>query len=158
MNTLDILKYGHLTVLKSIEAIPDDKWDQSGVCGKWSSKEILIHLTTYEQLLEDVLKGVLGEPETPLLKEFLTNHDNYNEIVIPKFKDKSFREILKDYVISNDGVMELSKKITKEVWQKNGTIPWYGENYCLNDFIVYQYYGHKREHTAQIDIFTSKLI
>ena len=34
-----------------------------------------------------------------------------------------------------------------------GSIPWYGEEYALDDLIVYQYYGHKREHSAQIEAF-----
>jgi hypothetical protein len=29
--------------------------------------------------------------------------------------------------------------------------------YALDDFIVYQYYGHKREHCAQIAVFRDKL-
>jgi hypothetical protein len=32
-----------------------------------------------------------------------------------------------------------------------GTIPWYGPEYSLNDLVVYQMYGHKREHGPQLD-------
>jgi uncharacterized damage-inducible protein DinB len=31
-----------------------------------------------------------------------------------------------------------------------------GEEYDLEDFIAYQYYGHKREHSAQINIFKDR--
>ncbi len=36
---------------------------------------------------------------------------------------------------------------------KYGTLPWYGMEYALDDFIVYTFYGHKREHSAQIAAF-----
>ena len=31
-----------------------------------------------------------------------------------------------------------------------GTIPWYGPDYSLDDLLVYQMYGHKREHDPQL--------
>ena len=48
-------------------------------------------------------------------------------------------------------------KIPVEVLRRPGTLPWYGAQYALDDFIVYQYYGHKREHTAQINVFKDLL-
>ena len=38
-----------------------------------------------------------------------------------------------------------------------GTLPWDGEDYALDDFLVYGYYGHKREHSAQIAAFRDRL-
>jgi hypothetical protein len=36
------------------------------------------------------------------------------------------------------------------VWRDTGTIPWYGPEYSLDDLVVYQQYGHKREHDPQL--------
>jgi hypothetical protein len=41
--------------------------------------------------------------------------------------------------------------------RSTGTIPWYGEQYSIEDLIVYQYYGHKREHVAQIWVYRDHL-
>ena len=38
-----------------------------------------------------------------------------------------------------------------------GTLPWYGNRYSLDDFIVYTFYGHKREHGAQIGVYRDKI-
>lgn len=35
-------------------------------------------------------------------------------------------------------------------------MPWYGDAYALDDLIVYMYYGHKREHNAQIAAFRDR--
>ena len=38
-----------------------------------------------------------------------------------------------------------------------GLIDWYGAEYDLEDFLIYSYYGHKREHSAQIEVFKDLL-
>lgn len=38
MNVLDILKYGHLLVLKNLDGLPEAAWETGGVCGVWSVK------------------------------------------------------------------------------------------------------------------------
>ena len=37
-----------------------------------------------------------------------------------------------------------------ETWRQIGAIPWYGPEYSLDDFVVYNIYGHKREHDPQL--------
>ena len=54
-------------------------------------------------------------------------------------------------------VMELSARIHPEVFRQVGTLPWYGMDYSLDDVLVYMYYGHKREHSAQIAAFRDGL-
>ena len=41
--------------------------------------------------------------------------------------------------------------------RRNGALPWYGAEYDLEDFIVYTFYGHKREHAAQIAFYRDLL-
>ena len=53
--------------------------------------------------------------------------------------------------------MELIGRIPAETLRQSGTIPWYGAEYALDDLIVYLYYGHKREHAAQIAAFRDRM-
>jgi hypothetical protein len=41
MNTLDILKYGHQTFLKTLEGFPEAELNRPGACGDWSVKKFL---------------------------------------------------------------------------------------------------------------------
>jgi hypothetical protein len=41
MNTPDILKYGHQTVLGTFKDFPEAEWYTSGACGVWSVKNSL---------------------------------------------------------------------------------------------------------------------
>jgi hypothetical protein len=53
--------------------------------------------------------------------------------------------------------MQLSAGVPANLLRQPGTLPWYGPEYALDDFLVYSFYGHKREHTAQIAVFADTL-
>jgi hypothetical protein len=55
-----------------------------------------------------------------------------------------------EFLEAHERVMRLASLISAEVWREPGTIPWYGDEYSLNDLVVYQQYGHKREHDPQL--------
>ncbi len=59
MNARDVLKYGHLTVLRTIDGLPKADWETSGVCGYWSVKDLIAHLASFEHVLVDVLNSFL---------------------------------------------------------------------------------------------------
>src|SRR6266511_1377248 len=55
MNAIDILKYGHLTVLGSVDTLTDEEWNTPGACGVWSIKNIIAHLASYEIAICEIL-------------------------------------------------------------------------------------------------------
>jgi hypothetical protein len=67
------------------------------------------------------------------------------------------REVLDEFNDAHTQVMELSAQIRPERFRHSGTLPWYGMEYALDDFIVYVFYGHKREQSAQIAAFRDLL-
>ena len=157
MNATDILKYGHLTVLKTIDGLPEAEWDTGGVCGWWSVRHIIAHLASYEAVLVDVLNGFVGGGPTPTLDEYTRAYAEFNDDQVAARKDKTPAEVLAEYNALQAGTMALIEQIPEETRRRPGTLPWYGMEYALDDFIVYQYYGHKREHCAQIAVFRDKL-
>ena len=57
---------------------------------------------------------------------------------------------------AHERVLRLAALIAPEVWREVGTIPWYGAEYSLDDLVVYQQYGHKREHDPQLQAVLAK--
>jgi hypothetical protein len=53
--------------------------------------------------------------------------------------------------------MNILPKIPADILHRPGVLPWYGKEYDLEDFIVYTFYGHKREHCAQIAAYRDQL-
>jgi len=157
MNALDILKYGHGTVCRAIEEVPATDWEIGGVCGEWSVKDIIGHLAAFELLLVDILSSLTGSADTPYLQQVLDHgFSGFNDIQAAQRKNKTRQEVLDEYNAAYERVMVLAAPIPADTWRANGALPWYGAEYSLDDFIVYTYYGHKREHSAQIDHFRSR--
>jgi uncharacterized protein (TIGR03083 family) len=156
MNAGDILKYGHGTALQAVDGLPDDAWETPGVCGVWSVKDIMAHLTSYELVLGEVLSGFTGGGATPHLDAF-KDFGTFNDTQVALRKDKSAHAIREEYEAAHARVRSHAERIPAETFRAPGTLPWYGAEYALDDFIVYSFYGHKREHAAQIAVFRDRL-
>jgi hypothetical protein len=157
MNAVDILKYGQGTVFQTLEGFPESAWETPGACGVWSVKDIIAHLASYEHVLVDVLSTFVGGGSTPYLSKFTDPGGNFNDSEVAARKGKSVKEVLGEFNDTYAQVMSLVTRIPVETLRQAGTIPWYGMEYALDDYIVYAYYGHKREHSAQIAAFRDHL-
>jgi DinB superfamily len=157
MDATNILKYGQMTVLQAIDGFPEAAWEKSGACGVWSVKDIISHLASYELVLVDVLTTFTGQAATPTLNSFIEQGGQFNDLEVNKRGAKTMQEVLAEFNDTYSLVMSLITKITPETLRHNDTLPWYGMGYAIDDVIVYMYYGHKREHSAQIAAFRDRL-
>lgn len=154
MNAADVLKYGHLTVLNAVDGLPASEWETPGVCGGWSMKQIIAHLASFEQMLAELLTTFLGGGPTPTLSRFIEmDGDEWNAAEVGRRQGQTLDESLAEYNGWQAQVMSLITQIPPERLRQTGTLPWYGMEYDLEDFLVYTYYGHKREHSAHIGCF-----
>ena len=55
MNASDVIKYGHSFFTAALEQVPRDEWQQTGVCGIWSVKDVVAHLAACEVFLGELL-------------------------------------------------------------------------------------------------------
>ena len=158
MNTKDVLKYGHLWVLKHVDGLTDEQWEAPGVCGYWSVKDIIAHLASYEDALAGVLGVFLDGKDSEALEQFKSMRgDDFNALQVGLRKEHTPSQVLDEYVRYNSQVMELVDRLNPEIFLQVGAIPWYGEEYDLQDMIAYAFYGHKREHCAQIAVYRDTL-
>jgi hypothetical protein len=160
MNPADILKYGDRFFMQTLENLPQSKWEMDGVCGVWSVKDIIAHLAAYEHMLQEVLAPFAGVTiDTPTLSQIgEIGPAAWNDIAVEVRRGKSSTETLAEYRDTYTYIQtQLVPQIAAETWSKVGTLPWYGAEYSLDDYIVYSFYGHKREHGAQVDIYKDRL-
>jgi hypothetical protein len=157
MNAVDILKYGQGTVSQTLEGFPESAWETPGACGVWSVKDIIAHLASYEHVLVDVLTTFVDGGPTPYLNRFIEPGGQFNDSEVAARKEKTFREVVDEFNDTHAQVMSLVTRIPVETLRQAGAIPWYGMEYALDDYIVYAFYGHKREHSAQIAVFRDHL-
>ncbi len=159
MNPLDILRYGHSFVLRTLEDFPREELETPGAVGYWSVKDVMSHLSSYELALVEVLRNVLDPTcPTPLVDEMSRDGQAFNDHQVDVIrKGMPVASVLSEYETAFNRVMELARQVPVEAWRRNGILAWYGAEYDLEDFIVYSYYGHKREHCGQIQTFRDRV-
>ena len=157
MNAVDILKYGQQTVLQAIDGFPETAWETPGACGVWSVKDIIAHLASYERVLVDILTTFTRSGATPALNTFLELGGQFNDREVNRRKERRIQDVLAELNDTSTQVMSLIVTLPPETLRQSGTLPWYGREYALDDLLVYMYYGHKREHSAQIAAFRDRL-
>jgi len=158
MNAQDILKYGDSFLKGTLHDLPMDTWETGGVCGVWSVKDILAHLISYEHMLTDVLSGFLGSKDMPTLQAMMERGpEGFNDDEVGARMGNSTEDVLQEYQAGHEKNLDLAAQIPPETYRAVGTLPWYGAEYSLDDYIVYSFYGHKREHGAQIDLYKDRI-
>ena len=157
MNALDVLKYGHSFVHRNIDDLPQTLWTTNGVCGVWSVKDIMSHLTSFEHLLDEVLTGFVGAGPTPYMQAMADSEQSFNDVQVAQRSRMSPAQVLAEYDETYSRVAKCAVQISPETWRQTGTIPWYGMEYALDDYVVYAFYGHKREHMSQVNVYKDAL-
>ncbi len=155
MHAADVLKYANLTVLHGLQGLPAEDWTTAGVCGWWSVREIIAHLASFEVMLLDVLAIAAGETDDlgPTLRAWLRDGQRFNDEQVAARAALSAEETLADYAAAQAAVMARVAVLPAGATTRAGFLPAYGREYDLDDFLTYSFYGHKREHTAQIAVF-----
>lgn len=159
MHANDILKYGHSFIMGALDGLDESHYEDSGVCGFWSVKDIMGHLAYIEGLLAEILQGILEiDAPTPFMDTMRQQGPGaMNDLEYEKRKDTPFTEVMAEYNASRTKAAELLAQVPLETQRQAGLLAWYGAEYDLEDYLAYTFYGHKREHGAQINILKDQL-
>ena len=157
MNAYDVLRYGHQTVEQAVAGLDKDDWLAPGVTGVWSVKDVIAHLASFEQVLVEILDSFLSPGPAPTVDRFKQGQQRFNDYEVNRRRHLTAREVWDEYERGHLRTLELLAQISCAQLQENGALPWYGPEYDLEDFIVYSFYGHKREHSAQIGDYRDQL-
>ena len=156
MNTSDLLEKGHLMVIQVVDGLPELQWDVPGVCGEWSVKDIVAHLTSYEHVILDVLNTFSGKEPTPYVVRFISQNQQFDDAEVEARKYATAQQVIDEYQDTQVQTTSLLKQIPPEIVEQPGTMPWYEQDLSLADFIN-RMYEHTREHCNQIGGFHNKV-
>jgi hypothetical protein len=155
MNALDVLKYGNRFLLDSLDGIED--WNSPGITTRWSAKDVLGHLASFERYLEEALLEALGRGPTPVLDAMRADAAGFNDREVGRRTAETLEAVRREYDQAHARVVALVRELGPERMRQPGTIPWYGAEYSLDDLVVYVNYGHKREHGGQVRAYKARL-
>jgi len=147
MNTLDVLRYGQRTIRATVDRYGSDDWERIAL-GVWTAKDLLGHLGAFEVRFADQIAPFADAPvETDLPS---ADPRTFNDDQAAVRHDWPVDRVMAEFLAAHERVLRLGALIAPKVWREVGTIPWYGVEYSLDDLVVYQQYGHKREHDPQL--------
>ncbi len=152
MNIIEALDTCHLNMLQVIDDLPETMWDVPGVCGSWSVKDLMAHLTSYELLLIDVLTTAQGQAPTPLLSRFLAQQDTFNAEVVKQHAYDTAQQVQDAFHDAQITSTSLLARIPADLLLKPGVVPALGVERRIADFITI-ICQHTDEHRAQISAF-----
>ena len=84
-------------------------------------------------------------------------HERFNTVEVRARRSLSIQDAWADYESGHRQTIGLLAEVPVVLRRRNGALPWYGMEYDLEDYIGYSFYGHKREHTAQIAFYRDLL-
>jgi hypothetical protein len=158
LNAHDVLYYGHGTVLRAVEGLPHEQWTTPGVVGYWSVNNIISHLASFEMFLIELLGALPQNGPMPIIERMIADPSRFNDVEVDQKRAKqSPADAWAEYTDNWEQVMSLLDQIPERERRLAGALPWYGEEYDLEDFLVYTFYGHKREHCSQIMVYRDTL-
>ena len=94
---------------------------------------------------------------TPTLNAFVEPGGQFNDAEVARRQHMGHADVLAEYNATYERVAVLAALVPPDTLRLPGTLPWYGMEYALDDYIVYAFYGHKREHCAQIAVYRDRL-
>lgn len=152
MNAHDILSYGQRDVLAEFADLPSTQWGIL-VNTRWTVKDVLAHLLSFEVMLEEVLTSVdIPDADHPTLDDRNRDRAGFNDRQVDTRKSQTPDDLLRDMKATHQRVLALVDLLGPEKIREVGTIPWYGPEYSLDDYIVYSNYAHIREHVGQVKL------
>src|SRR5215472_14244347 len=157
MHAVDVLKQSHQTLLQALAGLSPSDEETPGACGEWSVKEIVAHLASFAWVINDVLSTFCGERVTPHLTRRLELGERFNEVEVSTRQERTLGDVLGEFTSAHTRALALATQIPSRKYRQAGTLPWYGKDACLDDFLVYAVYGHLCEHSTHIATFRDTL-
>ena len=91
--------------LKSFAGLPEPALFEEGVCGEWSIRDIMAHITTWEEETLEALPLILENKRLPRYSTKYGSVDAFNALHWEKKKKLSFSQVRKDLASTHKRLM-----------------------------------------------------
>lgn len=157
MNVHVLLRHAHRRVHEVVDPLTAAEWELPDVCGIWSTKQVVAHLTGWAGYFEEFLAPHAGVARpTPHIDDYRAlGEDGFNARHGTAAAGLAVDQVCSAYDAVWSRIFALAQQVPPTRWIDAGTLPWDPEG-SLDDFAVYGYYGHHYEHAAQIEEFHNR--
>lgn len=158
MRTLDLIEKGHQLVLSAVEGLSATDAEVPGACGRWSIREIVAHLASYEALAVEVLTHLDSESSGRLVTGWLDDRAAFNHFQTNRLSDHSLDRLIASYSANYEVLVNEYLRIPDARLRRTRGLAWYGTHRPVYAFLVDIAYKHKRTHALQIVTHRRRLL
>ncbi len=146
---LDALEDQREKFLDAIDGLPDEAMLEAGVCGEWSVKDVLYHLSRWEAELVKLLWEA-SQGATPTTVHFgNASVDELNAAWQAESASRPLERVMSDFIAVRKQTSRRAQAFSYEDLNDPQRYPWQ-DNRPLWDWIATDSFGHEAEHLAQI--------
>jgi hypothetical protein len=127
---LDVIADERRKLLKALDMLTDAQMEMGGACGEWAVKDILSHLTDWEQRgLRWYRAGLKGEVSPiPDADYNWRELPALNDAIYQKYRDRPLAEVRQAFEDSFDETMAALDGMTEEALFTPNTYDWTGKH------------------------------
>ena len=140
------LHKSHAALLNTISGLSPDELTHIQVEGVWTTKDLLGHITAWDQtLLEPLSKFVNGGAFTARV---IPDHDVWNHAQASQRAAWSYSKIFDEMKTTRKELLGLTEKISEAQWIQTFLAPWGDRNNLIE--MISGLAWHEEEHTKSI--------
>ena len=141
-NIVEALSNSFPKTMQFIKTIPTEKWTYAYAEGKWTIKELMIHLIDAERIFTNRALRIARNDKTAL-----PGFDQDEFAPFTNANNRSIESIIEAYESVRRASLTLFKNFTDEMWQRKGIA---SDNTVTPLAIAYITLGHEIHHFAVI--------
>lgn len=142
-----ILKASRKEFLGLAHLVPAAERSRRPVCGVWTLKDLIGHLTDWEKVGVDGLRQLVAG-HTPEFDEPIDDFVTWNNAHAAARRDQPWDEVWDDFKQTRETFMALVEQMKEADWQRPFTAPW--DSQINGYFWVNVWAGHDHEHAADV--------
>ena len=155
---LEFIQQEHTRLKAQLARLNQQQMVQPGAQDDWSIKDMLAHITTWEQLMVEWLPKVLVDHNISILPPGSTwdDVDAFNAETYEKNQDRPLPEVLDEFEQSYQQALGATKKLAEDDLF-NIILPWVEER-PLWLIVGANTYWHYREHREPLEVWIDSLL
>jgi uncharacterized damage-inducible protein DinB len=137
-NFLEVLSLNTIQTLELLESLSSEKWEHTYETGKWTIKELLVHLMDTERIMTNRALRIARNDQTPIPG---FEHNDY----VPNSNagNRSPQSIIDEYKAVREATIQLFKNFDEKAFQRIGTANGQAVSVLALGFIIT---GHELHH------------
>ncbi len=113
---VELLVQAKADVTTLLQFLPPDKWDYRYAEGKWSIRELILHMIDTERIFSYRALRIARNDQTPL-----SGFEQDEYVPFSNANNRSWESLIQEYVAVREASIQLFKNFTPEMWQHTGT-------------------------------------